>query len=271
MIIEFFGPPGAGKTTLAYALTRRLQESGHCVDLAFSFRPAEHLTSAKLRPWGLSGLPVAAVPRRLTRPVLELLTITRHPILVSHDIKTAVNLLKTLRPARTAAAIRLGQYIVRLSSVWRRASTTRNIAVFDQAFVQLICSLVLFHRSNDESFIAQALDGAPRPDLLVRLDAPSGVIAARLEDRKRRQSAAERLLELNRDSNRKLIDIVDQVDRLLLDRGQPVMRAISADQRSLSESVDVIEAAVTAKCSAARAEVARTRVRGSEPPRMFAT
>jgi DNA polymerase III delta prime subunit len=271
MIIEFFGAPGAGKTTLAYALTQRLQENGHCVDLAFSFRPAEQLTSAKRRLWGMSGLPVAAVPRRLTRPVFELLTITRHPILISKDIKTAVNLLKTLPPARTAAAIRLGQYILRLSSVWHRASARRYITLFDQAFVQLICSLVLFHGSNDESLIAQALDVAPRPDLLVRLEAPSGMLAARLKERKRRQSAAERLLELNPDSNRKLIDIVDQLDRLLLDRGQLVIRGISADQRSLGESVDAIEAAVTARCGTAGKETAPTRLRGIDPPRMFAT
>jgi RecA/RadA recombinase len=41
MIIELFGPPAAGKTTLAHALMTALEKTGFDIQLTVSSRPAE--------------------------------------------------------------------------------------------------------------------------------------------------------------------------------------------------------------------------------------
>ncbi|MBO0756761.1 MAG: hypothetical protein J2P54_12945 [Bradyrhizobiaceae bacterium] len=262
MIIELFGPPGVGKTTLAHMLTSRLQQSGHLVDLMLSYRPAEQRSSPS---W------ITAVPRRLSRPLLELLAIASHPFAMSHDIGYSAALLKTLPPGNMATAMRFSQYILRLTHRWCRASAAGHIVVFDQGFVQLICSLALLCRSADESLVARALNTSPRSDLTIRLDAPPHILAARLRDRGRQQGAIERLLELSLGTNLNSIIVIDVLERLLLDRGQPVIRAISADQRSLSESVDAMEKVIMTRLGAVRGVAARPRSNTINPIGEIAT
>jgi thymidylate kinase len=241
MIIELFGPPGAGKTTFAHALTNRLRECGHVVELTLSCRPAERPSSASSCSSDPAQHRIAAVARRLSRPLLEMLAIASHPFALSHDIGAAASLMKILPPRNMATAIRLSQYILRLSHSWYQASATRHIVLFDQAFVQLICSLALLGRAVDESLIARALEFSPKADLLIRLDAPPEVRATRLQARERLQGSIERLFELDVTTNLDLVRIIDRLHDLLRSRDQLVLHASSLDQRSLCESVNYIE------------------------------
>jgi thymidylate kinase len=252
MIIELFGPPGAGKTTFAHALTTRLRGNGRIVDLMLSYRPAECLSPPAPRPSGPSVGRIAAVPRRLSRPLLEMLAIACHPLALSHDIGAAAGLMKILPPRNMAVALRLSQYILRLSHSWCRAAAVGHIVLFDQAFVQLICSLTMLGRSEDGSLMDRALDASPRADLLICLGAPPNTLAARLRDRGHKQSAIERLLEPDLDTNLKSVRIIDQLYRLLLDRGQSIICASSLDQQSLGQSVQAIEETLAARLDSAR-------------------
>jgi thymidylate kinase len=240
MIIELFGPPGAGKTTFARALTGRLRESGHLAELRLSYRPTERLPVLN-RCGAAAGRYQNVDIHRLSRPLLEMLTIARHPIANSGDVRTAVHLVRLLPPSNIFASIKNSQYISRLCHSWYEKSRAAPIVLFDQGFVQAVCSLALRAGVANDTPIANALDYAPKSDLLIRLEAPLELLKARLHDRRRLQSTVEQLFEPDLKTSLASIPMIDRLHNLLLQRGRSVLSASSLDQRSLGESLNMIE------------------------------
>jgi thymidylate kinase len=237
MIIEFFGPPGVGKTTLVHALAARLRERGHAVKLVLSLRPIE----APVRPPKEKTRPQAfAVARRLVRPVSEIFAEAG----ASRD--RALRLLELLPPKSVVWSLRLHLYLRRLSRSWDEATRRSEVVLFDQGFIQAVCSLVMLARAADSKLVELALDIIPEPDLIVRLEAPAAILKARLADRLRRQARLERMLELDVETNLASVRVVDQLHELLRERGQPVTSVESADPQGLSRAVDRIEGLVAA-------------------------
>lgn len=237
MIIELFGAPGAGKTTFARALTARLRARGHFAQLRLSYRPTEdELDLDRDR---------AVLVRRLSRPVVEMLTIARHPISNSENVKTALHLVRLLPPTNFFRSIKTGQYLSRLSHSWYEASRVAHVTLFDQAFVQAVCSLALLSGVANETLIADALGYAPKSDLLIRLDAPLELLAARLNDRRHLQSEFEQRFEPDLKRSLASVPMIDRLHDLLLRSGRSVLRASSLDPHSLNESVNTIEEEVT--------------------------
>jgi thymidylate kinase len=263
MIIELFGPPGAGKTTFARALTDRLQERGHLTELRLSYRPIESLRA--LNPCGAATGRNAEI-HRLRRPLLEMLEIARHPIINSRDVKLAVHLVKLLPPTNIFASIRNSQYLSRLSHSWYEKSGAASIVLFDQGFVQAVCSLALRSGVANDTPIANALDYAPKSDLLIRLDAPLEILKARLQDRRRLQSTVEQLFELDLKTSLDSIQIIDRLHARLLQGGRYVLTASSLDQHSLGESLNMIEKEIARKLqSRAQKSAEPTRARSAAP------
>ncbi len=260
MIVELFGHAGAGKTTFAHALSENLRDRGYVVTLFLSHRPSEPAPSV-YRCGSDANRPQSAVLARLMRPAIEVLALAHHPLAISRDVRRAVTLMELLPPKNMFWSMRMGQYIVRLSHAWQQASQADHIVLFDQAFVQAVCSLISHGRALDEASIAQALDYVPKPDLLVRLNAPHEILKARLRDRIWRQGKIERLFEPHQGTKPDLIHIIDTVQELLRKRGQPVVRAASLDQDSLRDGValvgSLINPAARVGCGATAAIPAR--------------
>jgi len=240
MIIELFGPPGAGKTTFARALVARLQGHGHPAELFGSYRPAEQLPHPESHGAVPSRRPTAAVVRRLSRPLIEMLTLLRHPLELSRDIETAANLMKILPPKNLIWSIRMRQYITRFTHSWYQASAAAHIVLLDQAYLQVVCSLAILSDIEDKTILARALDVAPKADLLIRLSAPTDVLKTRLNTRSSQQGQFERLFEFDLKRNLQSIEIIDRLHDLLLWNGRPVICARSLDSESLHESSERI-------------------------------
>ena len=210
MIIELFGPPAAGKTTFARNLAARLRGSGRPVDLILSFRPAETIAGD-----GPPAAPPLAAMRRLARPAIELLTGMDYLSAGSRETSVASELLALLPPASPVWSVRLRQYIGRLESSWRLAGQSDATVIFDQGFVQAVCSLMLLGRAPAEGAIEKALTVIPKADQWIRIDAPRPLLQARLEARRRGQSWIERRFELDTQTSLRSIEILNMLDQIL--------------------------------------------------------
>jgi thymidylate kinase len=238
MIIEFFGPPCAGKTTFAAALTEKLRELGGDAKLVLSYRPSEHRacsvmagSAAHLRlPPGLA---------RLIRPIVELIAATHSAVEPKGSCVAAA--LAPLRLSPTLFhSLKVRQYLLRLSRTWHSSMAARDIVVFDQGFIQAIYSCALLARQPDQELISQALDAVPQADLLVRVHTPLETLEARLAQRRQHQGRIERFLDAS--ANLGSLHIFEQIEEALRARGRPLAHVNSGDQRSLGELIEWVEA-----------------------------
>ena len=252
MIVELFGPPGVGKTTFAAALTASLRERGCAVESVVSYRPAEQAPASGTAAHGSGRRQAAAAPRRVIRSLAEASAALRRLSAARHEAGAPAVLISQLPPRSLVWSIRLHQYLLRLSRSWELAALAGHVVLFDQAFVQAICSLAVLGRTVERQRIAAALDAVPRPDLLVRLGASRDVLEARLRERQRRQGRIERLLELDLDDNLRFIAAAASLDELLRDRGQLVAYADSSDGGTLREAVAQTATAIMAMREAKR-------------------
>jgi len=255
MIIELFGPPGSGKTTFAHSLRARLHERGLFTDFILSYRPFERVPN--LVPFGMTEkrCPNAAV-LRFSRPVVEILAIARHPFVNYQDFRTTMHLVRLMSPAKFFSSIRQSQYLLRLSHSWYERSGVPGIALFDQGFVQAICSLALLAGVADDALIANALDQAPKSDLLIRIDAPPELLESRLKNRRLYQGTIEKLFELDLRTSLSSAAMVDRLHALLVKQGRSVLRASSIDKHTLDESVKIIEQIIIERTNVEKRTVA---------------
>ena len=236
MIIELFGPPGAGKTTFAHALERQLREAGYFVETVFSNRPAER-NAAPLARRSRNG--ISALFRRLTRPIAEIATVMYDP--ADRD-RAAMKLMELNPPAKVVWRIRLYQYLIRLSRSWARASKADHVVLFDQGYVQLVCSLIqLGSKEADEELLEKLLDAMPRSALLINLEAPRAILEQRLRERFQSQHPMERLLELDLKTNLDSVEVIAKLAEMLRKRGLHVVSVSSLDPASLFDGLATIQ------------------------------
>lgn len=240
MIIETFGPPGAGKTTFTEALAQRLHERGYVVDLMLTLPRIENPV------FRFGGVIPAIV--RVTHAIAADVAILCRPHQNAQGFRLAWDLLRLMPPKDVIWWIRLSQYVMRFSCVWSQSHRNRpnHIVIFDQGFVQVACTLALFSEADAET-IARAMSLRARSDLMIRFDAPTDMLATRLHKRVDEKPGMEKWFEADVQTFLKAKPIIDYVESLLAATGDSMICVDSLDQARLSEAIDIIEKAIAAR------------------------
>ncbi|CDX51808.1 conserved hypothetical protein [Mesorhizobium plurifarium] len=234
MIVEFVGPAGSGKTTIAHALCHHLRAHGHPASVVLTYRPGGY--QSMLDPGGI----IPAI-HRVARAIAGPISMACRPVTNAADFRVSTRLMNTLPPQNLIWRIRLAQYVLRLARAWRQSIGCEDILIFDQAFVQVVSTLALLSGSANEKSLANALDIVPTADIVVRINACEGLRIERLRDRQRRQSFAERLFEAKLEANLRSAQTVDQVCGLLKARGRSIVDVDTSRRLSPTLALDDIE------------------------------
>ncbi|HEX6144801.1 MAG TPA: hypothetical protein VFZ01_18940, partial [Geminicoccaceae bacterium] len=175
LIIEFFGVPGAGKTTLATVLAERLGDAG--IPARLHSTPDSglrtRLRSLLGKSWSLA-VAMASARERLSQ--------TRA-------------LLDILPQADRDQDLRLWQYLIHLSGLYARARRRRQILILDQGSLQAVYSLAVRSSARSDEALDRAVGAVPRPDLLMALAPSHEIVAERLRQRRRRGRLRSALIE----------------------------------------------------------------------------
>ena len=238
MIIETFGPPGAGKTTFSRALAQRLRDRGYEVDLVLML---PHLSNHLLNFGGF--LPAL---QRVSLAIFATIAILCRPVANARGLRLAKDLLRLMPPNNPVWWVRLSQYVVRFSCVWRDSHKPDRIVLFDQGFVQVVCTLALFSRA-DKKTIARAIGMRTQSDLLIRFDAPKELLEQRLHQRVHQKTYMEKWFEPDVGTFLKAKPITDYVGSLLAAEHQQVICINSLDPGLMSKALDRIEEEVSSK------------------------
>lgn len=251
MIIETFGPPGAGKTTFTEALAQRLREHDYAVDLMLTL---PHIQNRFLSVGGF--IPAIA---RVSRAIAITITILWQWSKNAQGLRLARDLLRLMPPKDIIWRIRLSQYVMRFACVWSETHRhkPKHIVIFDQGFVQVALTLALFSEA-DKNSIARAMELRAKPDLIIHLDAPQPLLAKRLHARVNGKPVMERWFEADVETFLKAKPIVGYLGSLLEATGDPMIDIKSLDQARLNEALELIEREIAARFAEDSADQAST-------------
>lgn len=256
MIVECFGPPGAGKTTLALGLTERLQANGLNAVSRLSARPGEGLHGGNGRNRSPSLFGAAA--RRLLVPAAELAAaVIQSP--ADRAIRNATGALTSAwAEGEFFRGFRMKQYLIRLANAWAAAATSEKIWVFDQAYIQAIANIMQVRPRFSDADATAMLDTMPKSDLIIRVETPIDDIRTRLTRRQRMIGRIGDLFEEYSGAAVEQAATAKRLDALLSRSGRHRLTVASRDDKTLGAGVVLAEGRI-------RMMLAQQRMGRAEP------
>jgi thymidylate kinase len=249
MIIEFFGPPAAGKSTLSYALASQLRAEGSQIIMSTSARPAEKTGLNKLN--GLQSPIGQSVGSAPLQRVGKLAQVVQSVFADRSTDYVGTNLLKILPPQNWLSLLRLQRYLCVLKQSLEKGRGHHGITIIDQGYLAALSSLAARVPTLNGHKLARGFALLPRPDLVICLDAPDYVLQARIAARHARQTAIERLFEQDTRQTRKQVEMVRIVAAMLKANNWPALYFNSDDEYIIERIIEKIAQKNASNCEAA--------------------
>ncbi|MER8898429.1 polysaccharide biosynthesis C-terminal domain-containing protein [Mesorhizobium sp. M0676] len=233
MIIEFFGPPGSGKTTFAHALAQQLRGKGYHAKVALSYKPSTRAAKYDLG--------IFLFISRIVSAIFSTARILLFSAGRADDISNSFAMVRMIPPKNRIWRARIWRYILHLSRCWKSAEQSPEITIFDQGYVQAIGSLAMFNGSTNPRTLEKALSLAPAADLTVRLLVPAAVVESRLRRRMELEPPAERIFEADLNVNMRSFAVFEAMHDLLTTSGREIISVEYTDGPSTFKSICRIE------------------------------
>lgn len=239
MIVEFFGPPGSGKTAFALRLADRLRDRGHSVSLRLSARPGEKSPRTAQPEKDEPSTPPGGAARRLAVPAYELIVNVAQRPAAPEDPGGASALAQALPRGQIFRSLRMRQYLVRLSNAWAQAGRNRAVWIFDQAYIQAVASIVMVQPPMTDDAIAALLEVAPQCDLAIRVE-------ARETDMESQSGRRRRPFEEEGGDALQQAALAERIYGLLRRRDRAVLSLRHSGAESPDDPLDLAERAIVA-------------------------
>jgi thymidylate kinase len=224
VMIEFFGMPGVGKTTLARGVVADLRRHGY--DAAFLAMDAPRDLNRYLKLASQIGV---AARYAATRP-RQALSVTR--VLGHFPQPDLITLAKVTR------------YWLLTCAMIDRSACQADVVVCDQGFYQGLFALALLTPAPDQAAFCAALRLFPMPDFAVLITADLETIRTRLNGRAYDHRWIDKLLRADRAAAERGVEIIEHIaaalriaDRLIIAYSSAPTAPVSVDTQKVAAMV----------------------------------